>query len=109
MKYEVEITLQAEKDLRGIYEYIAFQLLAPENAIRQLNLLEKNIMGLQMLPFRYRKYESEPWQSRGLHIMPVDHFVVLYIPNEETKIVTVLRVMHARRDVDRQLQHDNGK
>lgn len=32
MIYEIIITEQADDDLRGIYEYIAFQLLAPENA-----------------------------------------------------------------------------
>ena len=36
MIYEIEISEQAEVDLRGIYEYIAFELLAPENASGQL-------------------------------------------------------------------------
>ena len=32
MMYEVETTDQAETDLREIYEYIAFELLAPDHA-----------------------------------------------------------------------------
>lgn len=32
MIYELSITEQADADLRGIYEYIAFELLSPENA-----------------------------------------------------------------------------
>ena len=32
MKYDVTFTEQAENDLRGIFEYIAFELLSPENA-----------------------------------------------------------------------------
>ena len=43
MNYEVELSVQAEKDLRGIYEYIAFTLLAPENAVGQLERLEQGI------------------------------------------------------------------
>ena len=35
MIFEVEISDQAEADLRGIFEYIAFTLLAPENATGQ--------------------------------------------------------------------------
>ena len=31
MIYEVIITEQADADLRGIYEYIAFELLSPES------------------------------------------------------------------------------
>ena len=37
MSYEVTLTEQAENDLRGIFEYIAFDLLSPENAIEQLD------------------------------------------------------------------------
>ena len=32
IKYEVITTEQAECDLRGIFEYIAFDLMAPGNA-----------------------------------------------------------------------------
>jgi toxin ParE1/3/4 len=32
MKFKIVLTEQAEKDLRGIYEYIAFNLQSPENA-----------------------------------------------------------------------------
>lgn len=103
MKYTVNIVAQAKEDLRDIYEYIAFELLAPENAAGQLERLEKSINGLASLPFRFREYESEPWKSRGLRIMPVDNFVVLYFPNKETAVVTVIRVMYSGRDIDRQI------
>ena len=33
MIYEVEVSEQADSDLRGIFEYIAFDLQSPENAI----------------------------------------------------------------------------
>ena len=37
MKFEVELTKRADRDLRNIYEYIAFELQAQENANGQLN------------------------------------------------------------------------
>ena len=40
---ELIITEQADADLRGIYEYITFELLSPENAARQLDRLEESI------------------------------------------------------------------
>ena len=36
MTYTVEISKQADADLRGIFEYISFALLSAENAIGQL-------------------------------------------------------------------------
>ena len=41
MIYEVEVSEQADRDLREIFEYIAFELQSPENAIGQLNRLEE--------------------------------------------------------------------
>lgn len=103
MIYEVTTTEQAESDLRGIYEYIAFELLSPENAAGQLDRLEENILGLETFPEKFRAYEKEPWKSRGLRVMPVDNYLVFYIPDKETETVTVIRVMYDGRDVDNQL------
>ena len=103
MIYEVEVSRQADSDLRGIFEYIAFELQSPKNASGQLDRLEKQILSLNTLPERYQRYEIEPWKSRGLRILPVDNYVVLYIPDRDKKVVTILRVMYARRDIDNQL------
>ena len=103
MIYEVEVSEQADRDLREIFEYIAFELQSPENAIGQLDRLEEQILSLDAMPKRYRKYEKEPWKSRELHILSVDNYVILYIPNSDKKVVTILRVMYAGRDIDNQL------
>lgn len=104
MIYEVEISAQADFDLRGIFEYIAYELQSPENAIGQLDRLEENIMKLDQMPERFRQYEKEPWHSRGLRIMPVDNYCVLYIPDAEKAVVTIIRVMYGGRDIETQLQ-----
>ena len=103
MIYEVTTTEQAESDLRGIYEYIAFELLSPDNAAGQLDRLEEHIIGLETFPEKFRAYEKEPWKSRGLRVMPVDNYLVFYIPDKDARIVTVIRVMYNGRDVDNQL------
>ena len=79
MIYKVETSLQAEEDLRGIFEYIAFELLSPENAGRQLERLEKQILSLNEMPERFSKYGKEPWHSRGLRFVAVDNYIVFYI------------------------------
>ena len=103
MIYGVEVSEQADSDLRGIFEYIAFKLQSPENASGQLDRLEEQILSLNTMPERYRKYEKEPWKSRGLRVLPVDNYMVLYIPDSDKKVVTILRVMYVGRDIDNQL------
>ena len=52
MIYGVTATDQADADLRGIYKYIAFELLSPEHAAVQLKRLEEHITGLERFPER---------------------------------------------------------
>mgnify|MGYP003410769099 CR=1 FL=1 len=82
---------------------LPFELQAPENASGQLDRLEACIMDLDHMPKRYRQYELEPWKSRGLRVAPVDNYLVLYIPDDDTQVVTIIRVMYGGRDVDTQL------
>ena len=103
MKYEVRLTTEAENDLRGIFEYIAFELQSPQNAAGQLDRLEQSIMSLDQMPERFRVYEKEPWHSRDLRIMPVDNYLVFYIPNHEEQTVKIMRVIYGGRDIDKQL------
>ena len=104
MIFKIEISEQADSDLRVIFEYIAFELESPENARGQLNRLEESIMSLDQMPERFREYENEPWHSRGLRLMPVDNYCVMYIPNKEDAVVTIIRVMYGGRDIDAQLK-----
>ena len=104
MKYEVLTTEQAAADLRAIFEYIAYDLLAGQNALDQLDRLEEAILSLGEMPERYHLYDKEPWRERNLRIMPVDNYLVFYIPQDDDKTVTIIRVMYGRRDIDAQLK-----
>ena len=55
MIFNVVTSIQAEEDLRGIFEYIAFELLSPENATGQLERLEKQICPHTNGLVQYRK------------------------------------------------------
>lgn len=92
MSYSVEISERANADLRGIFEYIAFELQSVHNATGQLSRLEKNILSLNHLPERFRRCSREPWLSHGLRIMPVDNYCVFYIPELAVVAYTLTRV-----------------
>ena len=84
-------------------QYERKDMQTPENVSDQLDRLEACILDLDHMPKRYRQYELEPWKSRGLRVVPVDNYLVLYIPDDDTQVVTIIRVMYGGRDVDTQL------
>ena len=103
MIFNVVTSIQAEEDLRGIFEYITFELLSPENAEKQLERLERQILSLDEMPERFPRYGKEPWHSRGLRFAAVDNYIVFYLPDVEEQVVTILRVMYSGRNIEEQL------
>lgn len=100
MNYTVILSRRAFADLDEIYDYIATELRSTQNAAAQLARLEENIYALDQMPERYRRYEKEPWHSRGWRIMPVDHYCVFYIPDHGHRVVNIIRVLYAGRDME---------
>lgn len=101
--YSVKISEKAESDLKEIFEYVAFELLSVQTAFDLLERLEKSILNLNQMPNRHIAYEKEPWKSRGLRIMPVGNYIVLYIVDEESAVVNIVRVMYGGREIETQL------
>lgn len=103
-EWTVVYTKGAEQNLRDIYEYIAFTLLEPDTAANQTNRIMDEIAKLDHMPLRFQLYAHEPWQSKGLRYVPVDHYLVFYYPHEPHKVVSIMRIMYAGRDTKAQLR-----
>ena len=63
----------------------------------------KAARSLEQMPMRHRLYEEEPWHSQGLRFLPVDNYLIFYLPDETNNIVNIIRIMYGGRDVKKQL------
>lgn len=100
-QYKVQITDKALADMEAIYNYIAIQLQAPENAIGQYNRIAGAIEGLNEFPERVRLMEPESERTMKLRQLPVDNYSVFYII-EEDKVI-VIRVLYSASDISKRL------
>lgn len=103
MSWNVIYTEQAERDLRDIFEYIAFSLLAPDAAKNQSKQIMDAIAALNEMPLRHQLYEKEPWHSKGMRSIPVGNYLVFFFALESENAVVVVRIMYGGRDNDYQL------
>lgn len=103
MIFYVIYSAEARQDLRDIYEYIAYELLAPETAAGQIERIMKAVRSLEQMPMRHRLYEGEPWHSQGLRVLPVDNYLVFYLSDGTNATVSIIRIMYGGRDIDKQL------
>lgn len=104
MSWQIVYSEQAFQDLSAIYEYIAFELLVPDIAAKQVQRIMKSIKALDEMPMMYKVYEEEPWKSQKLRIFPVDNYIVLYLPKEKLNTVNIVRIIYGGRDIMRQLK-----
>ena len=104
MNYSIVLTETAQADLSSIFRYIAVDLQSVQNANAQLSRIEKAIASLDQMPERYRVYDKKNWRERNMRIMPVDSYLVFYVPTHDDHTVTVMRIMYGGRDIDRQLE-----
>ena len=98
--YAVSYSAEALDDLRGIYTYIAKELLSPETAASQIWRLRKEISSLHFMPARYAFVEWDPWHSMGMHQLPVDNFIIYYLIDEETTSVLIVRIFYGGRNIE---------
>ncbi|MGN0161096.1 MAG: type II toxin-antitoxin system RelE/ParE family toxin [Lachnospiraceae bacterium] len=106
MIFDVTYSAEARQDLRDIYEYIAYELLAPKVAAGQTERIMKAARSLEQMPMRHRLYKEEPWHSQGLRVLPVDNYLVFYLSDETGATISIIRIMYGGRDIDKQL-NDN--
>ena len=98
-QYKVAYSSAALQDLKDIYAYIAFELLAPDAAKAQLDRIRAKIRALEQLPLRHAAVDWEPWQGMGMRQVPIDRFIAFY--TVQAGNVTIIRVVYGGRDLFR--------
>lgn len=91
---------RSSKDLRTIYDYIANNLGVPEIATGQVQRLMSMIHYLDEMPMRYPVYKHEPWYSKGVRTVPVDNYLIFYLPEEKGHAINILRIMYNGRNIE---------
>ena len=104
IRYKVFTTAQADLDILNIEDYISTELLMPASAEKIIRALERKVQSLSIIPDRGNLYEKEPWRSRGVRIVQVRHYKIIYYIDKAKKTVTILHVAYARQDIDRLLK-----
>lgn len=97
-KYKVRINSKAVRELDNIYEYIAFNIQAPENARDQVNRLKKEILKLSTFPESHQVRDEGRYAGKGYRQLLVDNYLAIFKVDDMEKIVTVITVQYQGRN-----------
>ena len=104
MEYEVKITQYALRQMQEIVRYISATLQSPENAVRWLNVMQKELASLSTMPARIPLTEEEPWHSQGVHKMVVKNFLAYFWIDKRKMCVWITAVVYGGQDQRTQLE-----
>jgi len=98
MIYDVQLTDEAEDDLRDVYEYFAFKRREPKLARKIYKLIINKLNSLNEMPLRYPVCQEEPWKSRNVRQVFAGSYCAFYFVTEN--IVKVFRIMYGGMDLN---------
>ena len=96
--FNVNYTNIAESDLISILEYISTILKAPSAAENLLDEIEERIQTLEENPFLYPLAKDDYIHGCGIRHFLVKNYFVFYTVEESGKVVSIIRIVYARRD-----------
>ena len=102
--YSLEYLPIARRDLVEAVSYISHDLGSPEAALRLAEEVERAGERLQQFPYAWPVYQASRPLERDYRKLLVENFFLFYWVDEQRRLVTVARVIYARRDYGKLLQ-----
>lgn len=98
-KYKVKVNPGAIRDLDHIYEYIANEKLAPENAMGQVDRIKKSILSLNTFPHSHQERNEGRYAGKGYRQLLIDNYIVIFRIDEPGKTVYVVTIQYQGRNL----------
>lgn len=106
MNYRIVLSENARKDLMSIIRYVSEELLEPNTAQNLSRKIMAAIKSLGEFPMRHRLCDEERLKFLGLRVMPVENYLIFYVPDEAKHITKIYRIIYSKRDMEQQLRED---
>ena len=98
-KYKVKINPKAIRELDHIYEYIANEKLAPENAKGQIERIKKSILSLDTFPQSHQERSEVRYAVKGYRQLLIDNYIAIFSIDEPRNTVYVVTIQYQGRNL----------
>ncbi len=98
-KYKVMINPRAIRELDNIYEYIANEKLAPENAKGQVDRIKKAVLSLDTFPQSHQERNEGRYAGKSYRQLLIDNYIVIFRIDELYKTVYVVTIQYQGRNL----------
>ncbi len=103
-KYQIKIGVQAQTDITEAISYIGQVLQEPRTAGHLYQLLKTEILSLEQMPERYPFEDDDRLRALEIRKLLVKNYKILYFVDRDQRIVQIVRVIYAGRDISQLLE-----
>ena len=104
ISYRTSVLLSTTKTKIAIFDYIAYELLSPGYAAGQIERIMRAVRSLEDMPMRHSVYREEPWKTKQVRFLPVDNYMIFYLPKDDSCTVNIIRIIYGDHDMKRQIK-----
>ena len=97
-RYKVVVTDAAKADIRAAARYIAVELRQPDTAGNLLDRFDEEIAVLETMPQSHGLVHDDDLADRGIRMTMAGNYMLFFLADRSASTVTILRVLHGRRD-----------
>lgn len=97
-KYKVKLNPGAIRELNSIYEYIANEKLASENAKGQVDRIKKAVLNLDTFPQSHQERNEGRYAGKGYRQLLIDNYIAIFRIDETNKTVYVITIQYQGRN-----------
>lgn len=98
-KYKVMINPRAIRELDNIYEYIANEKLAPENAKGQVDRIKKAVLSLDTFPQSHQERNEGRYAGKSYRQLLIDNYIAIFRIDKPHKTVYVVTIQYQGRNI----------
>ena len=86
-------------ELDNIYEYIANEKLAPENAKGQVDRIKKAVLSLDTFPQSHQERNEGRYAGKGYRQLLIDNYIAIFRIDEPHETVYVVTMQYHGRNL----------
>lgn len=98
--YIIEYLLDAKKDLDDIVYYLSNKLNKKEYALKFIELYEIEEKNILQFPFSYPVFNICSDIGFIYRLAKIEDYLVFFSINSTDKIITIVRVLYSKRNID---------
>jgi len=96
--FRLIITDTAAEDFSKIISYRKNELSFPNSAEILIKKVRTETSKLKELPYLFPHVKDEILATKGIRKLSINNILIFYIVSEIDKEVTIIRILHAKRD-----------